>query len=372
MKKLGAGLIVFLLILFGFLSYRWIKHRIEYAITDAVFIRSDRMVNLSFEVSGRVVEVYKDMGDKVEKGEVLARIEPEDYRLNLEAQKSRLESLIAQRDALKVQVERLEKQLSLRVGMSEDTLREISAREEALTKQVKELELQIEQTKRDRDRLENLLKEGLIPRQRFEQVDTHYQTLLLRKRALEDGLKEVRSNYSKAQKELRSSEVERLSLRELREKLRSVEEEIKVVEAQLKKTELDLKRTELLSPVRGVVAKRLVSAGDTVRAGQPVFSLIEEGSFYAEALLEETKLRGVKVGSNAYLTLDAYPDKVFEGEVEEISPASAGTFALVPRDVSAGEFTKVVQRIPVKIRLKKGEMGLLRVGMGGRVEIKRE
>ena len=62
----------------------------------------------------------------------------------------------------------------------------------------------------------------------------------------------------------------------------------------------------------------------------------------------------------------------FEGVVEEISPASAATFALVPRDISAGEFTKVVQRIPVKIRIKKGNLSLLRVGMGGRVEIKRE
>jgi membrane fusion protein (multidrug efflux system) len=90
-----------------------------------------------------------------------------------------------------------------------------------------------------------------------------------------------------------------------------------------------------------------------------------------EVLLEESKLKGVQKGCKAYVRLDAYPNKVFEGVVEEISPASAATFALVPRDVSAGEFTKVVQRIPVKIRLTKGDMSLLRVGMGGEVEIRR-
>ena len=91
-----------------------------------------------------------------------------------------------------------------------------------------------------------------------------------------------------------------------------------------------------------------------------------------EVLLEETKLKGVRKGSKAYVRLDAYQGLVLEGEVEEISPASAATFALAPRDVSAGEFTKVVQRIPVKIKLKTEDKKLLRVGMGGRVEIKRQ
>ncbi|MDW8294508.1 MAG: efflux RND transporter periplasmic adaptor subunit [Aquificaceae bacterium] len=372
MKRLGAGILLLLLLTFGFLSYRWIKHRRDYAITDAVFIRSERMVSLSFEVGGKVEEVYKDMGDYVKEGEPLAKIGVEDYRLNLEAQKSKLASLIAQREGLRLQIDRLERQLDLRVGMSQDSLKEISAREEALTKQIKEMALQVEQTKRERDRLENLFKEGLIPKQRLEQVETLYRSQLLKKEALESSLMEIKSLYSRMQKELRASELERMKVQELKEQLRAVEEEIKALRFQEERAELDLKRTELLSPVRGVVAKRFVSPGDTVRPGQPAFSLIEEGSYYAEALLEETKLRGIKKGSKAYLRLDAYPELVFEGVVEEISPASASTFALVPRDVSAGEFTKVVQRIPVKIRIDRGELRLLRVGMGGRVEIKRE
>lgn len=372
MKRLGAGILLLLLLTFGFFSYRWIKHRRDYAITDAVFIRSERMVSLSFEVGGKVKEVYRDMGDYVKKGEPLARIEAEDYRLNLEAHKSKLASLMAQREGLRLQIERLEKQLDLKVGMSQDSLKEISAREEALAKQVEDMALQVEQTKRERDRLENLFREGLLPRQRLEQVDTLYRSQLLKKKALEESMAEIKSLYSRMQKELKVSEVERRKVQEMKEQLRAVEEEIKALRSQVEKAELDLKRTELLSPVTGVVAKRFVSPGDTVRPGQPAFSLIEEGSYYAEALLEETKLRGIRKGSKAYLRLDAYPELVFEGVVEEISPASAGTFALVPRDVSAGEFTKVVQRIPVKIRIDRGEVSLLRVGMGGRVEIKRE
>ncbi|MCX8164263.1 MAG: HlyD family secretion protein [Aquificaceae bacterium] len=372
MKKLGAIVLFLMLLAFGFLSYRWVRHRMEYAITEAVFIRSDRMVNLAFELGGRLLEVHKDMGDRVERGELLARVEPEDYRINVETNRNRLHSLVAQREALIVQIVRLERQLELKVGMSQDTLRETHAREEALLKQIRETELQAGQAKRERDRLENLFKEGLVPRQRFEQADTLYQTQLLRKRALEDALKELKSQQSKVEKEVKSSETERLKLKELKEQLRAVEADIRALQSQLEKAELDLKRTELRAPFGGVVAKRFASPGDMVKPGQPLFSLVEDDSYYAEALLEETKLRGVKEGSKAYLRLDAYPDRLFEGVVEEISPASAATFALVPRDVSAGEFTKVVQRIPVKIRITKGDMGLLRIGMGGRVEIKRE
>ncbi len=90
-----------------------------------------------------------------------------------------------------------------------------------------------------------------------------------------------------------------------------------------------------------------------------------------EALLEEDKLKGVKVGNKVIFRPDAFKNAEFVGKVIEISPASAATFALVPRDVSAGEFTKVVQRIPVKIELIEGPIELLRVGIGGSVKIER-
>ncbi|MDW8066678.1 MAG: efflux RND transporter periplasmic adaptor subunit [Aquificaceae bacterium] len=372
MKKLGVGLIILMLFLFGFLSYRWIKHRMEYAITDAVFVRSESMSNVAFEVNGKVVEVYKDVGDHVKKGEPLARIDPENYKLQLNAIEGKLSSLLAQRDGLALQLERAQKQIELKVGISEESLREIESKERAILRQIEELGVQLQQASRDRERMENLLKEGLIPRQKFEQVDTTYKSLMIRKKALEEQLQEVRAVYLKAKKDLEVSKVERKRVEEIRAQLRALDGEIEGLKAQLEKAKLDVEKTKLYSPVEGIVAKRFISVGDTVGVGQPAFSLIEKDSYYIEALLEETKLRGVKVGSKAYVRLDAYPNIVLEGFVEEISPASAATFALVPRDVSAGEFTKVVQRIPVKIKITKGDTKILRVGMGGRVEIKRE
>lgn len=372
MKRLGITILIILLLVFSFFSYRWIKHRMDYAISDAVFVRSDSMSNVAFEVGGRVVEVYKDVGDRVNAGEPLARLEDTDYKIAVEGLEENIRSLEAQISALKVQREKLNKQVGLKAGAVKDSIEELREKKKALLGQREEMKAQLDQLSKDRERLKNLLEKGLVPSQRFEQVDTQYKVFLSRLSALEANIRELDIAIQRLEKEYGIAKAEELSLIEIDKRIEAMEGELKGLKAKLEKARLDLNRTLLVSPFDGVVAKRFVSVGDTVKAGQPAFSLIKENSYYVEVLLEEDKLRGVKVGSKAYIRLDAYPKVVFEGVVEEISPASAATFALVPRDISAGEFTKVVQRIPVKIRIKKGNLSLLRVGMGGRVEIKRE
>ncbi|MFN3870481.1 MAG: HlyD family efflux transporter periplasmic adaptor subunit [Aquificaceae bacterium] len=372
MKRLGVALIFILLFIFSFLSFRWIKHRMDYAISDAVFVKSDSMANLAFQVNGKVVEVYKDMGDRVKEGEPLAKLEDEDYKLMVKALEDRIKAIQEDAQALRVQREKLSKQLDYRVDALGDSIMELRERQRAMESQKQELKIQLQQVERDRERLKRLLEEGLIPKQRYEEIDTQYKSLLARLQSMEASIKEVNIAVLRAQKEYGIAKAEKLSLLELDRKIEAMEKQREELFSQLEKAKLDLERTSLYSPFDGLVAKRFVSVGDIVKAGQPAFSVIKDSSMYVEVLLEETKLRGVKVGSKAYIKLDAYPKKVFEGVVEEISPASAATFALVPRDVSAGEFTKVVQRIPVKIRITKGDISLLRVGMGGRVEIKRE
>jgi membrane fusion protein (multidrug efflux system) len=109
-----------------------------------------------------------------------------------------------------------------------------------------------------------------------------------------------------------------------------------------------------------------------VNPGMPVYALIDPKDIYILVLLEETKLKGVEVGCPAYIKIDAYPHMKYKGVVKEILPASAAKFALVPRDISAGEFTKVVQRMQVKVKITEGDTSKLVVGMGGEIEIKRK
>ncbi len=372
-RYVGLSLIGLITLVFLIYAVKWIKHRMDYAVSDAVFVKAEEMATLSFQVGGKVVEIYKDMGDWVEKGEVLARIEPEDYQLQVEMINAKINSLKAQKEALQVQLSRVSKEVRLNLENSTLTSREILKKEEALRAQMDELEIQIELLKKDRERLKELLNKGLIPKRRYEEVDTNYLALLERKKAIQKNIEELRLAYERSLVGVSMAKASLSKIEELEKQIGVLEEEIMALEKQKESALRNLKHTNLEAPFSGYLAKRFINVGDVVRAGQPAFSLINPETLYVEVLLEETKLKGIKKGSKAYVRFDSYPNKVFEGEVQEISPASAATFALAPRDISAGEFTKVVQRIPVKIKLKETEAkNLLRVGMGGRVEIKRE
>jgi len=128
----------------------------------------------------------------------------------------------------------------------------------------------------------------------------------------------------------------------------------------------------LRSPLDGRVAKRFVTSGDMALAGKVMYSLVDPRDIYVLVLLEEGKLKGVETGAPVNIHIDAYPKQTFKGVVDAILPASAATFALIPRDISAGEFTKVAQRIPIRVKIAQGDTDLLRIGLGGEVEIERQ
>ncbi|MFN3813610.1 MAG: HlyD family secretion protein [Aquificaceae bacterium] len=372
MRRIGIAFVVLLLILFALLATRWIKHRMDYAITDAVFVKSDELSNVGFRnVSGQIIRLYKDVGDKVKEGEVIAQIDPADYKAQLESIRARIESLKAQRDQLLIQMSRVSRELKTNHSISELTTREVLEKEEALKGQLAKVQTELELAKKDKERYENLLKSGVIPRRTYEEADTRYRALLEQDRSLKKSIDELKVVYKKSLEGISLSRVAFLRERELKLQIKAIEKEIESLEKQEELSENNLRYTELLAPFDGVVAKKYTSIGDVIKPGMPIYALIKDGSLYVEVLMEESKLKGIQKGCKAYIRLDAYPNRVFEGAVESISPASAATFALVPRDISAGEFTKVVQRIPIKIRVVKGDISLLRVGMGGEVEIER-
>jgi membrane fusion protein (multidrug efflux system) len=112
---------------------------------------------------------------------------------------------------------------------------------------------------------------------------------------------------------------------------------------------LQLSYTTLLAPDAGVVAKRNAEPGAQVQVGQNLLSLVPEESVWVTANLKETQLAKVQVGDEAEFSVDAYPGRTFHGKVESLSPATGARFALLPPDNATGNFTKVVQRVPVRV-----------------------
>lgn len=375
MNKKKIGILVVSLLLLGFLvlAVRWIDRRINYIITDAVFVETDYLSNVGFSrVGGKVVQLYKKEGDEVKANEEIGKIDETDYRVQLEALDSKIEALKSQRSQLESQLSRVEKETDLNIQIQALSEKEISKRIESLEAQIIQLNSQIELSKKDLERFKNLAEKGLAPVRKLEEVKTNLDVLLSQKISLEKSIAELRVSKEKAVKSKEYAKAQEGIIEEISAQISAVSKQIQALEKEREDLLNQINYTVLKSPYDGIVAKKYVSIGDIVKAGQPVYAIVKNDSFYIKVLLEETKLKGLKVGNRVFIRLDAYPDVLFEGVVESINIASAAKFALIPRDISAGEFTKLAQRIPVKIKITKGDKSLLRVGLGGEVEIEKK
>jgi membrane fusion protein, multidrug efflux system len=152
------------------------------------------------------------------------------------------------------------------------------------------------------------------------------------------------------------------------EAVRTVPEQLKVTRARagaasaevqraisaLAQAELNLQYTKIVAPVTGVLSKRSVEPGQTVQAGQPLFSIVNLDDIWVTANFKETQLRDMKVGQRVKIKVDAY-GREYNGVVESIGGATGARFSLLPPENATGNYVKVVQRIPVRIRFDKGQ-----------------
>jgi membrane fusion protein (multidrug efflux system) len=126
---------------------------------------------------------------------------------------------------------------------------------------------------------------------------------------------------------------------------------VQAAEAALETARLQLSYAYILAPTNGVVAKRSVEPGALVQVGQNLMSIVPDSGEWVTANFKETQLKDMSVGDSATFTVDAYPGRTFHGHVESLSPATGARFALLPPDNATGNFTKVVQRVPVRIAI---------------------
>jgi membrane fusion protein, multidrug efflux system len=141
-------------------------------------------------------------------------------------------------------------------------------------------------------------------------------------------------------------------LETMRAKYAIAQAQVGTAEAQQNVIVTQLQNTTVASPMHGVISKRWVLSGDVVQPGQAIYSIYNLDSVWVTANLEETKLHQLKIGDQVKIVVDAYPEHHFSGTVGKISTNTAGQFSLIPPSNASGNFTKVTQRVPVKIYLE--------------------
>lgn len=173
-------------------------------------------------------------------------------------------------------------------------------------------------------------------------------------------MEKLRDIYFVALQEYENEIISYISFDKIEKDFRFAEAQYKVAEAELANgiaklgvIEELLRHTKVFAPRNGAIAKRWVVAGDVAQIGQPLFALTDTDHIWVTANLEETKVERLKQGDRVKVHIDAYPDREFTGTVFVVRASAAGRFSLIPPDNATGNFTKVVQRVPVKIWLDK-------------------
>ena len=369
-KKFGSLLLILIVVLLLVFGYRYIHYRSVNAVSDAAFIKSDRLPFLSFKVGGKVVEMRAEANQPVKKGEMLARIDPTDFRLALKRLEHKRSALQEKIDAAKLKKCRLERALLLQSEIAATDVQGIDDELRATQLQIEASRTRLKKLEKDKVRFAKMLSQNLIAETAYEQVQTEADSLAQQIDAMIQRLASLRTKRKKAKLAYELSQLSRKEIAELKKGIEAMLQEKKALDAALEETEKKLSYTEIYAPFDGVIAKKFFDAPKVVSKGYPVYALADPTRLYCEILLSEKKMKGVKPGNPVTVEVDALKGKTYHGTVESIAPTSASTFSLVPRDIASGEFTKLDQRFVVRIRLDSIEG--LRAGMGATVAISRD
>lgn len=365
-QKYGTPVIVLLLAIAVIVTITrnwdaWEGGHVEQVTNDA-YVRGD-LTPLSTKVPGLVREVKVNDYQEVHKGDLLVQLDDDDYKAQLaqaaagvEAAKAALENNRRQRELQDAKIERA----LAGIDQANSQIVAAQAGKEAVAADVT-------RTRAERARQEALLKANSATQQKVEAAVADEERFAAQYASRDADLAQahtvLRSNQSAAEAERRGKAV-------LESQDFQLVADLHAKEAALEVAQVNLGYTRILAPADGTVGERQVRPGQLVSPGTQVMTFVENIRWVA-ANFRETQLTNIKLGDPAEIRVDVYPGQVFKGRVLEIAPASGSQFALLPPDNATGNFTKVVQRVPVKIALDDSTLtSELRPGLSAVVTVR--
>jgi len=279
----------------------WYINYSSYLRTDDAYVTSDN-ISVGAKILGRISKLYVDEGDSVTDGQLVAELDS----MDLLSQKQQIIASKLQTEATKLQTE---------------------AKYESDSKGIKVLEIANAKAAEDFQRAKTQYAGGVTTKEQFEHAQRANETT----QAQLDAAK-AQLLVSKAQ-------------------IHTAEATIAESEAQIGVINTQLDNTRLYAPTTGIVAKRWLLPGDVVQPGQSIYSVNNTRKFWVLVYLEETKMETLHLGQKVKFTIDTYPGVEFTGKVFMVSPSTASQFSLIPPNNASGNFTKVTQRVPIKVSI---------------------
>jgi membrane fusion protein, multidrug efflux system len=286
-------------------AWLWYKDYSMYITSDDAHVDADN-VSVGSKILGRIATIYAQEGDKVTQGTLLVDLDSTD--------------LLAQRNqtvAMRAQAQANHNQAEIKYNSDQKSLRV--------------LEISLDRATEDLNRAKSQSEGGVITQEQFDHIKKTFETATAQLDAGKSQLLVSKSMIASA--------------------VASVE----TTNAQIKVLDAQLKNTKLYAPADGVLAKRWLLPGDVVQPSQAIFTMTISKNLWVTSYLEETKISDVKTGQKVKFTIDAFPDVKFSGKIFMVGSSTSSVFSLIPANNASGNFTKVTQRIPVKISIESTE-----------------
>jgi membrane fusion protein, multidrug efflux system len=281
----------------------WYRDYSSYLTTDDARVDAD-YVSISSKITGRISLLHAEEGEEVKQGSLLAELDSSD----LIAQHGQTFALKAQALA---------------------NLNQAEKKYESDKKSLRVVEINLERASDDLKRAKTQSDGGVITIEQYDHMRKAYETA------------SAQLDAAKAQLSVSQSMIAGAGA------------SVETADAKINVITTQLKNTKLYSPADGVIAKRWLLPGDITQPGQSVFTLTMNKNLWVVAFPEETKISGIYAGQEAKFTLDAFPGVVFSGRVFLTGSSTASVFSLIPANNASGNFTKVTQRIPIRISIEK-------------------
>lgn len=383
----------------GVSGYRWWEYASTHETTDNAYV-SGHIHPVSSRIAGTVTKVAVDDNQKINAGQLLVALDPNDNQVKVAQAQAALEAAKRQANAAQANITLAAQTSAAKstqaggdissataaIATAQATVSEAQAGLSSAKAQVAQAEATLQKTQKNYQRYQTLYQQGAIPQQQLDDAQAAYQVAQSEKAAAEQGVQQAIAKITQAQQgvqqataqlaatkgELQQASASQQQTEVNRSQYAAAQAAIAQAQASLQDTQLQAGYTNITASASGVIGNKSVEVGQRVQPGTPLMAIVSQ-DYWVTANFKETQLEKIKPGETVEVKLDALGDITFKGRVDSISPASGAKFSLLPPDNATGNFTKIVQRIPVKITLDpqsvKGYQSRISPGMSAEVSV---
>jgi membrane fusion protein, multidrug efflux system len=345
------------------------------------------------KVSGSVISINVKDNEYVKAGTVIVRIDPKDYLVVLERAKADLAAAQSSAEAAHTQVPMTSTTTTSQQNLAgagieqaenakAAAMKEVEsarARLESAQARVRETQANYTKALQDLERMKQLIAKDEISRQQYDAAVASADAIKAARDSAHAGVDEAsraievsqarvaqaESRIKEARAALQATQTAPQQMAISRSNAQTALARVKLAQAVLSQAQLNVEYTEVKAPIDGIVSQRKVELGQYVQIGQPLLALVPHHNVWVTANFKENQLKNMRPGQRAVVSVDAYGGREYEGHVDSIAAATGARFSLLPPENATGNYVKVVQRIPVKIVVDRGEDALhpLRPGL---------